>query len=711
VCVPYGGGSAIVYQPIADALPAGHSLYSVAIPGHDVGLDEDALPFDELAQRCVAEILERVDGPLVLYGHCGVGGALIVELARRLEAAGRELAAVYVGGIFPFATPKGRLARMHQWLEDRASNRTHANWLKAMGVGMDDLDPAQADRIISNMRRDGHEAEQHFTGLLEAGCERLRAPVITVVGERDPVTDFYQERFREWRFIADTAAVVVLDEAGHFFLRYRADELATIITTTHQAIAEGRESSLAPPASGTRPRWWLHGVARTGQDTPDTPVPPTMRRFAAVSVGQLVSTVGSALTAWAIPIWVLQNTGSVMLFSLTGVLAFIPLLLAGAVADRFDRRRVMMAAGAVAAGTELAFALLLWAGQIPLQYVFLIVLLIGFAGTFQRMAFISSIPQLVPKRYLGRANGVAQLINGIVMLSVPVLAAGLLAVIGLRGILAIDLVSYAFALSVLAAVRFPALMGRLRRETFGRQLLGGLRMSWGQPHFRAMLLYFAAGNLLFAPALLLIAPLVLSFDTLGGVGRIALAEGAGAMAGAIAIMLWGGPRRRRMRAIMFLIAAGGLFVALTGLRPSLELIMFTVFAYALVLAMADGIYLTIIEVKIPQRFHARVIALNQAIAWSTIPVGFLIIGQVADPVFEPLLAPDGPLAGSVGAVIGTGDGRGIGLIYLVFGLAMVANALGWLALRRLRRLDLELPDALPDDLVGVQALAEREARR
>ena len=50
-----------------------------------------------------AEILGTVDGPTVLYGHCGVGGALVIEVARRLEAAGRELEAVYVGAIFPFA--------------------------------------------------------------------------------------------------------------------------------------------------------------------------------------------------------------------------------------------------------------------------------------------------------------------------------------------------------------------------------------------------------------------------------------------------------------------------------------------------------------------------------------------------------------------------------------------------------------------------------
>ncbi len=105
VCVPYGGGSAIVYQPLADALPDDCALWSVAIPGHDVGLVEERLTFDELAARCTAEILEKVTGPIVLYGHCGVGSALTVEIARRLEDVDRTVDAVYIGAVFPFSRP------------------------------------------------------------------------------------------------------------------------------------------------------------------------------------------------------------------------------------------------------------------------------------------------------------------------------------------------------------------------------------------------------------------------------------------------------------------------------------------------------------------------------------------------------------------------------------------------------------------------------
>ncbi|WP_237534734.1 amino acid adenylation domain-containing protein, partial [Streptomyces sp. SID3343] len=262
VCVPYGGGSAVVYQPLADALPDTHDLWSVAIPGHDVGVTQERLPFDELARRIVAEVQERVEGPIALYGHCGVGSALIVAVARQLEAAGRELAAVYIGAQFPFARPRSRvlsaLSKVAA-LEPLLGDRVYANWLTSMGADMADLDGDQMKFIIGNMRRDSVAAEEYFTEALSDHRPRLRAPIVSVMGDRDPAADFYQERFREWRTIADRVGLVMLDEAGHFFLKHRAGDLAEVVTRVHPAVVSGDTAHL-PQRSADGP-WWFHGTA------------------------------------------------------------------------------------------------------------------------------------------------------------------------------------------------------------------------------------------------------------------------------------------------------------------------------------------------------------------------------------------------------------------------------------------------------------------
>ncbi|GAB1510164.1 amino acid adenylation domain-containing protein [Actinophytocola sp. KF-1] len=711
VCVPYGGGSAIVYQPLADALPDGYALWSVAIPGHDVGLDEDALPFDELTTRLADEVLERVEGPLALYGHCGVGSAITAEVARKLEAAGREIEVVYIGAMFPFARPKGAFAALRNRLEKLKSNRHYGAWLKSMGVDTDELDPEQADRIISNMRADSRASEDYFTGLLDRNAQKLNAPIVSIVGSEDPVTDYYTERYAEWRFLSDTLGLVVLDQAGHFFLKYRADELAEIVTTVHPAIARNETEPLERASRGEDAPWDLRAWQTTGAGTPEPAVKPTMSRFVAVTVGQLVSTTGSMLTAFALPIWLYTRTGSVtdlgLLWALALLFGVLTLPVAGAITDRVDRRRVMMLASCVSGSIQLGLAALLFTDSLALWHIYVLVSLSQVAGSFQRIAFQSAVPQLVPKRFLGHAMGIVQLSTGTAQLLMPVLAAGLYAAIDLKGILLIDVASYVFAIVALALVRFPDLLGWRPREPLMVAILNGLRYSWNHRGFRTMLAYFALGNVFLAPALVLVTPLVLSFATTTQVAQVAFAEAAGAITGGIVMSVWGGPKKRRMLGVLIFNLGTAVGCLVIGLHASLVVVFCGMFFMAGSMATAQGIYATLVQVKVPQRYHGRVFALNQTITWSTLPIGFALLAPGATALFEPMMAPDGALAGTVGALIGTGEGRGIGLAYVVFGIALIAVTAGGFALRLLRRFDTEIEDSLPDDLIGAQ---ERENR-
>ncbi|MCW6004194.1 amino acid adenylation domain-containing protein [Micromonospora sp. CPCC 205371] len=706
VCVPYGGGSAVVYQPLADALPAGHRLFSVAIPGHDIGLDEEALPFDTLAERCATEILEKVDGPIALYGHCGVGSALTVEIARRLEQSGRELDAVYIGAIFPFARPRSRvwsaLSRLTR-MESLRSDKVYTNWLTSMGVDMSDIDPGQARQIICNMRRDSDSAEAYFTRLMHSDSGRLRAPIITVAGERDPATEFYSERFTEWHFLTDQTAVVVLDEAGHFYLKWRAEELAEIVTTV--------DEKLVGPARGPRSTWWLHDTSRSTERVTPAGPQPSMGRFLLVAVAQLISLLGSTLTDVALPLWVLKETGSLLNFALIAVAGLVPGLLvlpvAGAIVDRHSRRAVMLCGDVGAGGTQLLLGVLLWTGSLQTWHIYPLIALLSVSLQFQRLAYASAIPQLVPKQYLGHANGVVQMVGGVATTMMPLLSVALLAVIDLGGILIIDVLSYAVAITIVLLVRFPRTLAWRARESLTTEIREGFRFSWGHRGFRSMLLFFMGLNVFLSPLFLMVTPLVLAFAGLDQVAQVSVAGGVGAFLGGLAMSIWGGPRHRRLHTVLCCTLVLSAFCLVIGVRPALWLIAVGAFGMSMWLVLLNGVYTTIVQVKVPQRFHGRVFAINTVIAWSTLPIGWTLVGPVGSSFLEPLMAPGGPLAGTIGRVIGVGEGRGIGLLYVVLASAIAALVLVSMRVPRIARFDDEVPDAQPDDQAGLEALRAR----
>lgn len=717
VCVPYGGASAVVYQPLADALPEGVSLYAVAMPGHDLSeadtASHTATSLPELAAALATEVLERISGPLVLYGHCGPGGALTVELARRLEAAGRKLEAVYLGGIFPFARPAGPLGRLAKRfrLERLRSDTVYANWLQSLGADLGSLDPAERRHLIRVMRQDAQNAEDYFTDLFSQKVEPLQAPIISVVGERDPGTEYYAERYREWDFLSPRTALVVIDEAGHYFLKYRAEELATILTTVHPALASGSVEHLHR-AGRPEATWWLHDPGDAAAK-PSGP-PPSLGRFLTVASGQIVSMTGTALTEFALPIWAYLDTGSLLRFALFSVVGLLPGILvapvAGALVDRSDRRVALIGSNVAAAGLLGLLTVLVAGGGLgsPLLYATLAVL--SAVLSVQRLAYMSAVPQLVPKRYLGHANGVLQFGTGTAQFLTPLLAVALLEAVGLMGVLGVALGSYVVSLVILLVVRFPNTMAWRRRETVLAEIRNGYQYFFQRPGLRAMLMFFVTLNAPLAAVTVMLSPLVLSVGTLSNAGQVSMVTAGGAIAGGLVMAFWGGPRQRRMRGMLWTAAWLAVFAVVIGSRPSLPVIAAGAFGFSFALTIVNGIWLTIIHTKVPQRFHARVIALNQMFALSVVCLGFLL-APLAARVLEPLMVPGGLLADSVGAVIGVGAGRGIALLDLLCALGLATAVTVALCRPVLANFDRDVPDAEPDDLVGLAALRARSTQQ
>jgi MFS family permease len=184
-----------------------------------------------------------------------------------------------------------------------------------------------------------------------------------------------------------------------------------------------------------------------------------MRDFTIAWFGQLVSMLGTGMTSFAIAVWAWEKTGSATALSLLLFFAIGPAILlgstAGAIVDRGNRKSVMILADVGAAVSTAAVLLLYATGNLQIWHMYAANLLAGVSQAFQGPAFSASITVMIPKEQYSRANGMMTLVYSIPEVAAPLLAGVLIHVIGIGGIVSIDLLTFAFAVIMVALAHIP----------------------------------------------------------------------------------------------------------------------------------------------------------------------------------------------------------------------------------------------------------------
>ena len=438
--------------------------------------------------------------------------------------------------------------------------------------------------------------------------------------------------------------------------------------------------------------------------------------FGLIWFGQLISIIGSGLSGFALGVWIYQRTtmathmSLVYFFSALSSITLAPL--AGVLADRWNRRWIMILSDTGAAVRTLVVLLLLAAGRLEPWHIYPLTALGSACNAFQSPAYTASTTMLVPKKHLGRASGMIQLGPAVTQIIAPLLGGVMVMVIGLKGVLLIDLATFFFAVFTLLIIRIPqpepAVTGQEegKRDSRWRDVVYGWTYIKERPGLRHLLLFYALTNFTGYMVIVLINPLVLSFSDASVLGVVASVAGCGMLLGALAASVWGGPKRRINGLLGFALLRGALFL-LGGMQPSASLIATAAFVFLCMGQISGACSRAIWLSKVAPDVQGRVFSLTYMVAGSTVPLAFLAAGPLADNVFQPLLDADGPLAGSVGQIIGTGPGRGIGLLFVLLGIINMLVTVGAYLNPRIRLVEDELPDAIGDD---APATVEKSSR-
>jgi len=362
--------------------------------------------------------------------------------------------------------------------------------------------------------------------------------------------------------------------------------------------------------------------------------------FFTVWAGQACSLLGSQLVSFALIWWLTVRTGSATALATATLVSLLPGILlgpfAGALVDRWSRRRVMMAADSLIALVTLGLVVISALGRLQPWHIYAVMLLRSAGGAFHWPAMQASTSLMVPSGQLSRVAGMNQTLQGAMSIVAPPLGALLLSLLPLHGILLIDVGTALPAIVPLCFIAIPqpahGAEGPAARS-LGRELAAGLRYVWGWPGLCLLAVMGALVLLVCQPAFSLL-PLLVTQHFRGGaqhLGWILSAYGGGYVAGWLALTAWGGFRRRMVTSRLGLAAAGAATLLLA-LTPAGAFPLALVAAALLGLAMpfAHGPLSAALQASIAPELQGRVFTLLGSTTDAAAPLGLAVAAPVAD---------------------------------------------------------------------------------
>ncbi len=430
-----------------------------------------------------------------------------------------------------------------------------------------------------------------------------------------------------------------------------------------------------------------------------------MRGFTVVWIGQFVSLLGTAMTQFGLTIWAYELTGEATALALVAFFNFAPTIIlspiAGALVDRWNRKLVMalsdMGAGVATMGVFLLFA----SGNLQIWHLYIAGIVTGSFQAFQFPAYSASISLMLDKKDYTRASGMMQFADAASNIIAPVTAGFLLAAVGLRGIMLIDITTFLFALGLLYVVFIPQPArteeGKEGKGSLLKESLFGFKYIFARPSLLGLQLVFFGMNLIGGFTGVLTAPMILARTGHNEalLGLVLSAGGLGGVVGALVLSVTGGPKRR-VHGVLMGMAVGSIFgqvvLGLGSGQANGLLWAAGSFVFIFTLPFVNGSNQAIWQAKVAPDVQGRVFAARRLIAQITAPVALLLTGPLADRIFEPAMMPDGVLAPVFGGLVGTGAGAGMALMFLIFGALGVVIGLGGYLFPAVRNAEDILPD-------------------
>jgi len=422
-------------------------------------------------------------------------------------------------------------------------------------------------------------------------------------------------------------------------------------------------------------------------------------------LGQMISGIASSITDFALPIWILNKTGTsgtalAYWESLFFTSYLLVVLFAGALVDRYNRKTMMLVYDFLFLAVTTILLILYTSDKLEVWHLYIAAIIQGIGFAFRLPAYSSAVTLLVPRKQYVRANGMIALLYDTPGIFGPVLAGILYISIGLSGILALNLVALLVSIGALLFVDIPPTPhtadGDVLHDGFFKEALYGVRYIIKRPGLLGIELVFFLGNIFSGVALSVTALYTMLFLRSGGNTEVAgTVQSLGALAAVMAGVFLGifGRIKKPVRAILWGWLLSSLFgLTLLGIGQILIVWLVAKVVDSIFDPVVDVAMDTFLQTKVPPDIQGRVFSASDFLAQALIPITPLLAGYFGERIFEPGMRAGGVLAHTFGWLVGIGPGAGFGLMIFLCGIGGTLVGLWGYLSPAIRNVDQTLPD-------------------
>lgn len=396
-----------------------------------------------------------------------------------------------------------------------------------------------------------------------------------------------------------------------------------------------------------------------------------MRTFLILWLIQSFSELGSAMTAYALVIWSYNKNGSALGTAMLMVCSYAPYVLcsifAGALSDRWDKKKTMLICDSIAALSTLIVLMLIITENLEIWHIYVINSVNGLMNTVQQPASESAVSRVLPKKYYQKEGSLRYLSNSVNSILTPIITTAVMGIFGMNAVIFFDLFSFAAAFTILLLfIKIPDdNINAKSNESFYESVKSGIDWLKKERGIFNLIIFLSAINFVASMYDAVLPAMILSRN--GGseriLGVVNTVIGFSVLLGSIIASLCKTPKSRVKviyYCLLFSMSTENFFLSL---GKNVWIWSLGGFLGWIAIPLMNTNLSAIMRFKIPENMQGRIYSVRNSLQFFTIPIGYFIGGFAVDHIFEPFMSKAN--SNLLTALFGSGKGSGAALFFFV----------------------------------------------